>query len=77
MWNLLTIKMIFMKMQKFIVFTNVNRGVEHAMQDSFIDYDYSQEASNYSADDYGPSKEIIDEFEDSAKKRSRASSVHF
>lgn len=47
------------------------------MQDSFIDYDYSQEASSYSADDYGPSKEIIDEFEDSAKKRSRASSVHF
>ena len=47
------------------------------MQDCFIDYDYSQEASSYSADDYGPSKEIIDEFEDSAKKRSRASSVHF
>lgn len=61
----------------YYVFTNVNRGVEHAMQDSFIDYDYSQEASSYSAHDHGPSKEIIDEFEDSAKKRSRASSVHF
>ena len=49
-------------------FTNVNRSAGDAMQDSFIDFDYSQEANNYFPDDYDPSKEIIDEFRDSAKK---------
>ena len=53
----------------YYAFTNVNMGVDDAMQDSFIDFDYSQEASSYSADGYGPSKEIIDQFEDSAKKK--------
>ena len=38
------------------------------MQDSFIDFDWSQEASNYCTDDYDPTKETIDEFKDSAKK---------
>ena len=61
----------------YYAFTNVNMGVDDAMPDSFIDFDYSQEASSYSADDYGPSKEIIDQFEDSAKKRPIASSVDF
>ena len=38
------------------------------MQDSFIDFDYSQEANNYCPNDCNPNKEIIDEFKDSAKK---------
>ena len=38
------------------------------MQDSFINFHYSQEANNYCPDDYNPSEEIIDEFRDSAKK---------
>ena len=38
------------------------------MQDSFIDFDYSQEANNYCPDGYDPTEEIIDEFNDSAKK---------
>lgn len=37
------------------------------MQDSFIDFDYSQKANNYCPDDYDPSKEIIDKFKDSTK----------
>ena len=48
--------------------TNVKRSFEDAMQDSFIDFDYSQEANNYYPDDYVPSDDIIDEFKDSAKK---------
>ena len=38
------------------------------MQDSFIDFDYSQEANNYCPDDYDLSQETIDEFKESAKK---------
>ena len=38
------------------------------MQDSLIDFDLSQEANNYCADDYDPTKETIDEFKDSEKK---------
>ena len=37
------------------------------MQDSFIDFDYSQKANNYCPDDYDPSKEITEKFKDSAK----------
>ena len=52
----------------YYAFTNVNRSVEAAMQDYFIDFDYSQEANNYCPDDYYPGKEIIDQFKYSAKK---------
>ena len=38
------------------------------MQDSFIAFDYSQEANNYCPEDYDPNNEIIVEFKDSAKK---------
>ena len=31
----------------YYAFTKVGRGIEDVMQDSFIDFDYSQEASNY------------------------------
>ena len=34
------------------------------MQDSFIDFGYSQEANNYCPDDYDPSDDVIDEFKD-------------
>ena len=33
--------------EDYYAFTNVSRCVEDAMQDSFIDFDYSQEANNY------------------------------
>ena len=49
-------------------FANVSRGIEDAIQDSFINLDYSQEANNYCLHDYDPSEEIIDEFKESAKK---------
>ena len=52
----------------YYAFTNVNRSVEAAMQDYFIDFDYSQEANNYCPDDYDLSQETIDEFKESAKK---------
>ena len=52
----------------YYAFTNVNRSVEAAMQDYFIDFDYSQEANNYCSDDYYPGKEITDQFKYSAKK---------
>ena len=32
------------------------------MQDSFIDFDYSQEVNNYFPEDYDLNNEIIDEF---------------
>ena len=38
------------------------------MQDSFIDFDYSQEANNCCLDDYVPNEEIIDEFKEFARK---------
>ena len=38
------------------------------MQDSFIDFDWSQEANNYCMDDYDPTKETIDKFKYSAKR---------
>ena len=38
------------------------------MQDSFIDFDYSQEVNNYFPEDYDLNNEIIDEFQDSSKK---------
>ena len=52
----------------YYAFTNVNRSAEDAMQDSFIDSDYSQEASNYCPEGYDPNNEITDEFKDSGKK---------
>ena len=38
------------------------------MQDSFIDFNHSQEANNYCPEDYDPNNEIIDEFKNSGKK---------
>ena len=38
--------------ETYYAFTNVNRRLEDAMQDSFIEFDYSQEANNYCPDDY-------------------------
>ena len=49
-------------------FTNVSRSYENAMQDSFIGFDWSQEANNYCMDDYDPTKETIDEFKNSTKR---------
>ena len=60
-------KMILMKVLKHTVFTNVNRRLEDAIQDSFIDFDYSQEANNYCPDDYDRSDDVIDEFKHSTK----------
>lgn len=39
----------------YYAFTNVSRSVEDAMQNSFINFDYSKEANNYCPDDYDPS----------------------
>ena len=33
--------------ETYYTFTNVNRRFEDAVQDSFDDFDYSQEANNY------------------------------
>ena len=54
--------------EDYYAFTNVSRSVENAIQDSFINFGYSQEVNNYCKDDHDPSEEIIDEFKDSAKK---------
>ena len=54
--------------EDYYAFTNVSRSIKDAMQDSFIDFDYSQEANNYCPDDYNPGEEKIDEFKDFAKK---------
>ena len=48
----------------YYAFTNVGRGVEDAMQDSFIDFDYSQEASNYCPKHYDRKNEVMDMFKD-------------
>ena len=52
--------------EDFYAFTNVIRSYEDAMQDSFIDFDWSQEASNYCTDYYDATNETTDEFKDSA-----------
>ena len=52
----------------YYAFKNVIRSVEDAMQDSFIDFDYSREAKDYCPEDYDRINEIIDEFKDSGKK---------
>ena len=52
--------------EDFYAFTNVIRSYEDAMQDSFIDFDWSQEANNYCTDYYDPTNETTDEFKDSA-----------
>ena len=52
----------------YYAFTNASRSVEGAMQDSFIDFDYSREANNYFPEDYDLNYEINDEFKDSGKK---------
>ena len=52
----------------YYAFTNVNRHLEDAMQDSFIDFDFYQEANNYCLDDYDQSDDVIEEFKDSTKK---------
>ena len=44
--------------ETYYVFTNVNRRLENAVQDSFIDFDYSQEVNNYCSGDYGPSDDV-------------------
>ena len=55
-------------LENYYAFTNANRSVEDAMQDSFIHFDYSQEANNCCPDDYNSNKKIADEFKDSSKK---------
>ena len=37
--------------ETYYAFTNVNKRLEDAVQDSFDDFDYSQEANNYCPDD--------------------------
>ena len=54
--------------EDYYAFTNASRSYKDAMQDSFIDFDWSQEANNYCTADYGPTKETIHEFKDSAKE---------
>ena len=54
--------------EPYYVFTNVNRCLEDAVQDSFDDFYFTQEANSYCPDDYDPSDDVIDEFKDSAKK---------
>ena len=54
-------------LEDYYAFTNVSRSYEDAIQDSFIDFDWSQEANNYCTDDYDPTNETIDEFKNSAK----------
>ena len=53
--------------EDYYTFTNVSRSIEEAMQDSFINFDYSQEDNKYYSDDCHPSEEINDEFKDPAK----------
>ena len=48
----------------YYAFTNVGRSVEDAMKDSFIDFDYSQEASNYFLKHYDRKNEVMDMFKD-------------
>ena len=55
-------------LEDYYAFTNVSRSYEDPMQDSFIDFDWSQEANNYCMDDYDPTKETIDKFKYSAKR---------
>ena len=55
-------------LEYYYAFTNVSRSYEDAMEDSFIDFDWSQEANNYCMDDYDPTKNTIDEFRNSAKR---------
>ena len=38
------------------------------MQDSFIGFDWSQEANNYCTDDYDPTKETTGKFKNSTKR---------
>ena len=54
--------------ETYYAFTNVSRHLEDAMQNSFIDFDYFQEANNYCPDDYGPSNDVIDKLKDSSRK---------
>ena len=37
------------------------------MQNSFIDFDYSQEGNSYCPEDYDPNNDVINEFQDSSK----------
>ena len=55
-------------LEDYYAFANVSRNYEGDMQDSFIDFDWSQEANNYCMDDYDPSKRTIGKFKNSAKK---------
>ena len=48
--------------EHYYSFTNVSRSYEDAMQNSSIDFDWSQERNNYCVEDYDPAKETIDEF---------------
>ena len=54
--------------ETYYAFTNVSRHLEDAMQNSFIDFDYFQEANNYCPDDDGPSNDVIDKLKDSSRK---------
>ena len=54
--------------ETYYAFTNVSRHLEDAMQNSFIDFDYFQEANTYCPDDYGPSNDVIDKLKDSSRK---------
>ena len=53
--------------EPYYAFTNVNRRLEDAVQDSFNDFDFSQEADNHCSGSYDPSDDVTDEFKDSAK----------
>ena len=52
----------------YYAFTNASRSVEDVIQDSFIDFDYSQGAKDYCPEDFDLNNEIIDKSKDSGKK---------
>ena len=54
--------------EDYYAFTNVSRSIKDAMQDSFINFDYSQQTNNYFPDDYNRGGEKTDEFKAFAKK---------
>ena len=56
-----------MKVQKIIVFDNVSRYYNNAINDSLSGFDFSQEATNYCSNNE-IEEEVVDNFKDSKKK---------
>ena len=56
-----------MKVQKIIVFDNVSRYYNNAINDSLSGFDFSQEATNCCSNNE-IEEEVVDNFKDSKKK---------